>query len=227
MKRPEPRQFIKENLRLQPAQSVPEILLYTAQAGSGLWRLLGRDNDVPPYWAYQWAGGAVLARHILARPEIVAGRRVVDLGTGSGLVGVAAMKSGARHVVAVDVDPVAIVAAGLNAEANGVTLEFRCADILEEEPPVAAIVLVGDLFYAAELATRALAFLSRCHAAGIEVLIGDPQRKDLPTDRLVLVAEYAVADFGDALGGERPKSGVYALGLMDEEPKNTGQAANS
>ena len=222
MKRPEPRPFIKENLRLQPAPSVPEILLYTAHSGSGLWRLLGRDNEAPPYWAYQWAGGAVLARHILARPEIVAGRRIVDLGTGSGLVGIAAMKSGARHVVAVDVDPVAIAAAGLNAEANGVALEFRCADILDGEPPDADIVLVGDLFYETGLATRVLAFLDRCHAAGVNVLIGDPRRKDLPTETLVLAAEYAVADFGDTPDGTQRNSGVYGLRPGDGRLSSTG-----
>jgi predicted nicotinamide N-methyase len=211
MKRPEPRSFIRENLRLQPAPSVPDILLHTAHSGSGLWRLLGRDNAVPPYWAYPWAGGAVLARHILDRPEVVAGRSVVDLGTGSGLVGIAAMKSGARHVVAVDVDPVAIVAAELNAEANGVALEVRCEDMLGRQPPAADILLVGDLFYEASLATRVLAFVERCRAASVDILVGDPRRKDLPTDRLVPVAEYAVADFGDAPNARQRMSGVFSL----------------
>ncbi|WP_292247577.1 methyltransferase, partial [Mesorhizobium sp.] len=70
------------------------------------------------YWAYAWAGGTVLARYILDRPQTVAGRRVLDLGAGSGLVGIAAAKAGARAVIAAEIDRNGIVALGLNAAAN-------------------------------------------------------------------------------------------------------------
>ena len=207
----EPRAFIKANLRLQPAPSVPEISLYTAHPGSGLWRLLGRDNETPPYWAYHWAGGTVLARYLLDRPETVAGRRVIDLGTGSGIVAIAAGKCGARHVCAIDVDPVAVIAATLNADVNGATMDVCCTDILDGPPPHADIVLVSDLFYAADLAKRVLPFIQRCRAAGVDVLIGDPGRTPLPIDALRRVAEYSVADFGDARDSATRASGVYVL----------------
>lgn len=210
-RRPEPRAFIRENLRLQPAPSVPEISLYTAHSGSGLWRLLGRDGAIPPYWAYHWAGGTVLARHILDRPETLGGRRIVDLGTGSGIVGIAAMKCGADHVTGIDVDAVAVVAAGLNAEANGVGIDLLCGDILAEAPPRADLILVGDLFYDVPLAERVLPFLRRCRDAGIDVLIGDPGREPLPRGDLRLLAEYPVADFGDARDKAVRMSGVYTL----------------
>jgi predicted nicotinamide N-methyase len=211
MTRPEPRAFIKRNLRLQPAPSVPEIRLYAAHPGSRLRRLLGRDNDAPPYWAYHWAGGTALARYILDRRETVAGKRVLDLGTGSGLVGIAAAKCGANHVVAIDTDPIAVVAAGLNAEANGVELETICEDILDKPPPDVDLILVSDLFYEASLAHRVLPFLRRCRDRGIGILIGDPGREALPKQELELVAEYPVADFGDAGDSAARVGGVYSL----------------
>ena len=208
---PEPLDFIRTNLRLLPAPSVPEISLYTAHPGSGLWRLLGRDNDQPPYWAYHWAGGSVLARYILDRPETVAGKRIVDLGTGSGIVGIAAARCGAAHVVAVDIDPFAVVAAGLNAQANSVEIETMCRNILAEPPPAADLILVGDLFYALELADAVLAFLRICRISGMSVLIGDPGRESLPRADLLLLADYPVADFGDARESASRVSGIYAL----------------
>src|SRR5262245_10976783 len=99
-------QFIRQNLHLQPVPSVPEIRIYTAHPASGLRRLLDEgEGGAAPYWAYPWAGGAALARFLLDRPETVAGRRVLDLGAGSGLVGIAAAKAGAREVIAAEIDP--------------------------------------------------------------------------------------------------------------------------
>jgi len=207
----DPRAFIKANLRLLPASSVPEINLYTAHPGSGLSRLLARDNETPPYWAYHWAGGTVLARYILDRPDTVTGRRVIDLGTGSGIVGIAAAKCGASHVSAVDVDPIAVVAATLNAQANDARMHVLCTDILDDPVPDADIVLVSDLFYADDLARRVLPFVQRCRDAGLDVLIGDPGRVPLPVAVLKRVAEYSVADFGDARDSAARVSGVYAL----------------
>lgn len=207
----QPRTFIVQNLRLQPAPSVPEISLYAAHSASGLWRLLGRDGETPPYWAYHWAGGTVLARHILDHPDTVAGRTVVDLGTGSGIVAMAAAMRGARHVTAIDVDPIAIVAASLNAEANGVTIDTVCGDVLDGPPPDADLILAGDLFYAPALAGRVLPFLRQCRQAGIDVLIGDPGRAPLPRDELRQLAAYPVADFGGGQDAGERLSGVYAL----------------
>jgi predicted nicotinamide N-methyase len=208
---PEPRAFIQENLRLLPAPSVPEISLHTAHPASGLWRLLGRENEIPPYWAYHWAGGTVLARYLLDHPETAAGKRVIDLGTGSGIVAIAAAKCGAGCVTAIDVDPIAVAAAGLNAAANGVAIDAVCKDILDQPPPEVDLCVAGDLFYNASLAKRALPFLAQCRNAGIDVLIGDPGRQPLPRSELRLLAGYAVADFGD--GRDRPErmSGVYTL----------------
>lgn len=209
---PEPavERFIRENLRLEPARSLSGIRLYAAHAASRLDRLSGGREVAPaPYWAYPWAGGLALARHILDHPETVAGRRVLDLGCGSGVVAIAAARCGASAVRAVDVDPHAVAAARLNAQANGVTLERLCADIVDGAAPEAEVILGGDVFYDRALAERMLPFLRRCRDGGAEVLIGDPGRTPLPRARLEPIAEYAVADFGS--GGREITGVVYRL----------------
>ncbi|MET2828979.1 class I SAM-dependent methyltransferase [Mesorhizobium shangrilense] len=217
---------------IAPVPSLPEILLYTAHPASGLRRLVDPhqgadagddavepDHDQPepqpPYWAYAWAGGAVLARHILSHPQIVAGRRVLDLGAGSGLVGIAAAKAGARQVIAAEIDRNGVAAIGLNALANGVEITIVDKDITTGPPPAVDLVLAGDVFYGPEVALRVIPFLDRCLAAGIDVLVGDPRRNDLPLPRLRLLAEYQVPDFGDAKGAATKPSGVFSFELED------------
>ena len=208
-------EFIVENLALAPAAALPEISLYTAHPGSGLWRLLeaddGEDEPATPYWAYRWAGGTVLARHFLDRPETVSGLRVLDLGAGSGVVGIAAAKAGAATVIAADVDRNAIVATGLNARANGVEIEAVCGDLTGGPAPDVDLVAVGDLFYDRDIAERVTAFLDRCLAAGITVLVGDPGRAYLPHARLRLVAEYPVPDFADPSNATRKPGLVFSF----------------
>jgi predicted nicotinamide N-methyase len=212
MPNPDPAVFIKANLPISHVPSIPEIRLHTAGPASGLWRLAGRrEADPPPYWAYPWAGGAVLARHLLDRPEMVTGRRVLDLGAGSGLVAIAAAKAGAATVTAIDIDANAIAAIGLNAAINGVDIVARAADMIEDQPPATDLLVVGDLFYDPSLALRVMAFLRRCQASGVEVLIGDPERAYLPQDELRRIATHAVADFGGGSGGGAVPAGVFSL----------------
>lgn len=174
-------------------------------------RLAQADPDFgSPYWARPWGGGLALARHVLDHPDVVADKRVLDLGAGSGLVAIAAALAGARQVRAVDVDPYAVTATRLNAAANGVTLETVQADLVDGAPPDVDLMLVGDLFYEPVLAGRVEAHLKRCGAAGIAVLIGDPWRAFLPAGRLRIVAEYPVADFGDPNGAARAAA-VFSL----------------
>ncbi|WP_018899889.1 50S ribosomal protein L11 methyltransferase [Rhizobium sp. 2MFCol3.1] len=209
--------FIARNLRLLPVPGLEHIQLYTAHSGSRLSRLGGTNPDAPaPYWAYGWGGGAVLARHIAENPQIVCGRRVLDLGTGSGVVAIVAAKAGATSVVAADIDDNAIAAARLNAGANGVEIDLVHGDLLEGPPPSVDIVLAGDLFYDEALAKRALAFLETCRAAGIDVLIGDPYRVPLPTEKLRCIAEYSVPDFGLGSEGGEVRAGVFSLAAVPD-----------
>lgn len=186
-----------------------------AHQATGLWRLSAPNPDgsdpPPPYWAFPWAGGMALATHLMAQPHLVAGRSVLDLGSGSGLVAIAAALAGAATVAAVEIDAFGQAAIRLNAEANGVRIETLGIDVTRHPAPAADTILVGDLFYEEELARRVLASLDARLAAGSTVLIGDPGRKWLPIERLRRLADYRVDDVGDVEGRDRPPAGVFLL----------------
>ena len=200
-------------MQLVEVPALPGLRLYAAHARSGLWRLAETSGaeTPPPYWAYVWAGGLVLARYLRDRPETVRGKRVLDLGAGSGLVGIVAAQAGAKTVLAADIDPFAIAAARLNAAANRVLLEVTADDLVEGAEPDVDIVLAGDVFYDAGVGARVLPFLERCLAAGLEVLVGDPYRAPLPRARLEPIAEYAVPDMGDSPKAAGRMSAVFRL----------------
>ncbi|HRE44608.1 MAG TPA: 50S ribosomal protein L11 methyltransferase, partial [Terricaulis sp.] len=149
--------FIRENTRILPASYVPEVKLYLADDAVSLWQLteeqLGELGLPPPFWAFAWAGGQALARYVLDQPQIAAGKSVLDVASGSGLVGIAAMLAGARDALAADIDRFAGDAARLNAALNGVALETTDADLIGAEVSQ-EVILVGDLFYDRDLAPR-------------------------------------------------------------------------
>ena len=204
-----PADFIRQNLRLEPVPSLPDIMLYTAHPGSRLSRLASPD-DAAPYWAYPWAGGLALAQHFAAHPAVAADKNVLDLGAGSGLVGIAAGKAGAR-VSAAEIDPNGRAAIALNAEANGVSLPLVEIALAGPPPSGFDLIAAGDVFYNAGVAALMLPFLLRCRAAGMDVLIGDPDRRDLPMAALERVASYAVGDVGDMREKAERVGSVYRL----------------
>ncbi|HWI87093.1 MAG TPA: 50S ribosomal protein L11 methyltransferase [Sphingomonas sp.] len=206
----DPVAFIRANLPVGPVPWIPEIRLHKASRSSGMGRLEGPQGGTAasPYWAYHWAGGLALARHILDHPEIVAGRRVLDLGAGSGLVAIAAAKAGAGEVLAAEIDPYAVAALGLNVALNNVAVGVAQTDPTVSPPPLVDLVLVGDLFYEDGLARRVMAFLDRCRAAAIEVLIGDPWRAFLPHQRLAVIADYDVAETESA---RMKRTGIFTI----------------
>src|SRR5689334_20756229 len=191
--------FVESETRPTAPAYVPETTLRPAPDPVPLWERIERGIGLhggPPFWALAWPGGLALARHLLDHPELVSGKRVLDLAAGSGLLAIAAAKCGARHAIANDIDPLAAVAISLNAEANGAALAVRADDLLAEEsafdPSTVDVVLAGDAFYDHALARRALAFLAHCRTAGCRVLIGDPGRADLPAERLTRLGTHAV-----------------------------------
>jgi len=193
--------FIRDNLPVVTVPGVPEIRLHKAAPDSGLRRLAEADAGFgSPYWAYHWAGGLALARYVLDHPERVAGKKVVDLGAGGGLVGIAAAKAGAACVIAVEIDPYAVASLQLNAARNRVEIAVVAENIVAGPPPAADMMLVGDLFYAADLAARVSGLLDRCSAQGADVLVGDPWRSFLPRERLREIALYPVTETGSGSG---------------------------
>lgn len=191
----DPAAFVRENTVLRAPPLVPELHLHLADEALPLWHRseqeLGETGLPPPFWAFAWAGGQALARHLIDHRALVAGRSVLDLGAGGGAVAIAAARAGAVRVSANDVDPFARAAIALNAAANGVDVTIVADDLLDGATD-AAVVLAADLFYERELAERVFAFLRRAAESGADVLIGDPRRSYLPVEALEVVATYAV-----------------------------------
>lgn len=207
--------FIAANTKLIAPPHVPEIVLHLAEESVPIWQKtedeLGEMNIPPPFWAFAWAGGQALARYLLDNPGEVAGKTVLDLGTGSGLTAIAAMKAGAASVLAADIDPFALASAHLNAAANGVTLTTTAEDVLSAPPGPFGAILVGDLFYERDLADRVLTYIRLAHERGTRVLVGDPQRSYFPKDSFECVAAYEVAVTRELEDVLIKKTAVWAL----------------
>ena len=188
--------FIRAHTTVAAPPLVPELRMHLATEVTPLWqateRLLQDAQLPPPFWAFAWPGGQALARYLLDDPQTVAGRRVLDLGAGSGLGAIAAARAGAAAVLAVDMDDFACAAARLNAELNGVRIEIALRDVTAGEPPEADVVIAGDICYERAAADRIAAWLRRRAAAGAMVLIGDPGRTYFPKEGLQLLARYQV-----------------------------------
>jgi predicted nicotinamide N-methyase len=211
----DPAAFIAANTRLQAVPHAPEIQLWLADEVTPIWRLteeeLGEMGLPPPFWAFAWAGGQALARWILDHPEEVAGKRVIDFASGSGLVGIAAMKAGAVGVLCADIDPFCAAAVALNAAANGVDLAFTDHDLLNAPPPAADVVCAGDVCYEKPMTDRVLTWLGQAKAQGARVLIGDPGRTYFPRDGLTFLAEYQVPTTRELEDLAVKRSSVWAL----------------
>jgi predicted nicotinamide N-methyase len=186
--------YLRTHTRLAPVPFVPELVLHQADEPIALWTETEAAGvtQPPPFWAFAWAGGQALARHVLDSPALVADRAVLDLATGSGLVAIAAARAGARPVTANDIDPLSLAATTANAEANAVGLRTVEGDLLDTPALEYAVILAGDVFYSREMAGRVLPFLRRAASRGALVLVGDPGRAYLPTDAMIKRASYDV-----------------------------------
>jgi predicted nicotinamide N-methyase len=175
------------HLTLLPVPLAPEISLHLLDEPVGLFDLTGgefRSDEPPPFWAFVWAGGQALARYVLDHPEVVAGKRVHDLATGSGVAAIAAARAGAAEVSVSDVDPAAVAAAMRNAAANGV-------EIAEGEP-AGDVILAGDVFYSPTVAPQMTARLRDARRESADVLVGDPGRGYFPERLFQQLTAYVV-----------------------------------
>jgi predicted nicotinamide N-methyase len=171
---------------------------------------LGQVDPPLPFWAFPWAGGLAVARYVVDHPDEVAGRDILDLASGSGLCAIVALRAGALSAQAVDIDPLAEAAVGLNAHANGVRIGFSRRDIFDDPPPAADVILAGDVCYEETMAERLLDWLRVAAGQGARVLIGDPGRAYLPSD-VSLLATYRVTTNRELEDAEVKPSGVYTL----------------
>lgn len=206
--------FIRAHTRLLPVPHAPEIALHVAEEATELWQKTEDELAViglpPPFWAFAWAGGQALARYLLDNPQIVAGRRMLDFASGSGLVAIAAAKAGAGPVDACDIDAFAATAIAINSAANGVVVTPRCDDLIGRDEGW-DVICAGDVCYEREMAERVIAWLDGLSARGATVLIGDPGRSYLPRERLEALATYEVPVTRALEDAEIKRSSVWRL----------------
>ncbi len=207
--------FIRRNTSILAPPLVNEVLLHLAHEILPIWQKteeeLGEIGLPPPFWAFAWAGGQALSRYILDHPETVRDRTVIDLASGSGLVAIAAMKAGAKSVLAADIDHFSIAAIELNAVLNDVVLETTFENLLITDGDRSEVVLVGDLFYEKSLATQCFNWLRDKHSASCRILIGDPGRSYLPEEDLEKITEYSVPVSRELEDLEIKKTAVWRL----------------
>ncbi|QRM53448.1 methyltransferase [Sinorhizobium sp. BG8] len=192
----DPESFILANTGVLVPPHVPEVRLHLASEAHELWLKTEAELEEiglpPPFWAFAWAGGQGLARHVIDNPELVRGRSVLDFASGSGLVAIAAAMAGAEHVTAADIDPWAETAVRLNAALNDVRLTFLKDDLIGRDEGW-DVVLAGDVFYDREFADRLVPWFSRLAQRGALVMVGDPGRSYCPRQRMEALASYEVS----------------------------------
>jgi len=206
--------FVRSATRLRPVPFVPEISLLQADDIWALWeqteRELGQSELPPPFWAFAWPGGCALARYLLDHPDVLADRSALDIGSGSGLVAIAAAKAGATAVLAIEPDPLARAAIALNAAANDVPPP-RCVDAAGEAEFAADVVLAGDVWYEREMAETVMTYLDQAAVSGATILAGDIGRRYFPRDRFDCLASYELEASFDLEGKPVLTASVWRL----------------
>jgi predicted nicotinamide N-methyase len=210
-----PRAFVLRHTRFRAVPGLEELRLHLADEVYALWHAVQVETGDPdtalPYWAFAWGGGLAIGRYLRDHPDLVAGRRVFDLASGSGIGAIAAMRAGAADASGTDIDPFALAAIRLNARANACRVTVIGRDVLDEPPPEADVILAGDCWYDADLAQRVLPWLQRARDRGIEVLVGDPGRAHLPVDDLMELASFEVRTTSELEDLHRTEARVYGL----------------
>ncbi len=206
--------FVLSRTVLTAPPLVPELVLHLATEVTPLWQATERELAAtglpPPYWAFAWPGGQALARLILDQPALVAGRRVLDFAAGCGIAACAAMRAGAAHASATEIDAFACAAIALNARANAVEVTVRAADVTDSEAESWDVIVAGDVCYERPMAERAFAWLTRQAANGTLVLLADPGRAYLPAG-LREIGRYVVATSRDLEDREQRETRVFEL----------------
>ena len=211
----DPEIFIRDNTGVLTPPHVPEIKLRLATEAHDLWLKTEEELEEiglpPPFWAFAWAGGQGLARHVLDHPDLVAGKSVLDFASGSGLVGIAARMAGASAVLAADIDPWSETAIRLNAALNDVSLDYTVEDMVGRDDGW-DVVLAGDVFYDRGFADVLIPWFSRLAARGATVLVGDPGRAYCPRERMEALATYTVPVTRALEDADVKKTTVWQLG---------------
>ncbi len=192
----DPALFVRRNTAIAAPPLVPEIRLHLATEVTPIWQAseesLARGAVPPPFWAFAWAGGQALARYLLDHPETVAGRFVLDFGSGSGLVAIAAAKA-RRPLRARRRDrPFRRRRDRRQRRAERCRRGGDDRGCDRRRRPGWQVVTAGDVCYERDMADRVIPWLRALAGGGCLVLLGDPGRAYLPTEGLRTLASYTV-----------------------------------
>jgi len=195
------RETIVDNLDISRSHLTPELGLFLLTSSSPLYHspvdghpLLSSYSD--PWWSIYWPGGQVLARTILDNPMLARNKTVLDLGSGCGAVTLAAVLSGAKKVIANDIDVNAVMALTVNSELNqmlvGDNIIFSSENLLKQKEvqllDEVDLILIGDMFYDQDIGESVLEFCSKFKSLdnSKQVFLGDPGRWFLQSSKLVI-----------------------------------------
>lgn len=142
-----------------------------------LLELMARELDTIPFWAGLWESAVGMAEWLHAHADVVRGRRVLELGCGLGLAGLAALRLGA-HVTQTDLYPEALCVAAENARLNSLDPPPGfIGDWCQWTHPETYDILLGtDILYERAVFPELLGVLRRSLAPGGRILLGDPMR---------------------------------------------------
>lgn len=212
--------FVLTHTIIDAPKLVPEIRLHLATELSPLWHAtesyLDQNDLEPPFWAFAWVGGQALARYLLDHPAVVTGLNVLDIGSGGGIVSIAAALSGAAHVTALDVDPLAGAACRMNTRLNGVNdrITTVTADAVTYDLAPFDLILAGDVCYMRGESDELTAHLRQ---AAVPVLLGDPGRQFLPRQDLRSLASYSIETSRELEAEAMTEARVW-IGFTSREP---------
>ncbi|KAI9559765.1 hypothetical protein GHT06_013771 [Daphnia sinensis] len=183
------RELIESYTAISDKHLTPEIKLRLITRECQAWYEPVENNSQhplgEPFWAFYWPGGQALSRYILDNPSVTRGKCVLDFGSGSGALSIAALKSGAKSAVANDIDHMAIAASQLNAQINAVELKFSEDNLIGTECLDYDLILVGDMLYDTTLSNSIATWLLNLRSANKTVLVGDPGRGPVGTSSLL------------------------------------------
>jgi predicted nicotinamide N-methyase len=199
-----------------PAPLCPELRVFHATSLVGIWEAAEREAGAvlpSPFWAYPWPAGAALARLLLDQPHRVAGRRVLDFGSGGGIASLAAARAGAEEVVANDIDPWALAVARQAALAQDLRVTLLHADLTLDAAATGGfdVILCADLGYERSFAAAQRAVLDGARRNGAHVLVADAGRAYFRTHGLELLETFELDVPDDLEGVPRRTAKVYEL----------------
>lgn len=205
--------YRRRTLALSPTLRVN--FFEVANVDAALEEAIRRDGPAP-YGAVAWGSSVAVAR-ALFEVGALAGRRVVDVGTGCGVVALVAARLGAE-VLALDHDELALRLTSEAAKEQGLDVTTRRFDVAGSEAlPEADVMVFADLLYEEELAEAVARRVVEARALGAEVYVADPGRVFRARFLAALSAAGTVASFRTVAvhvpGAERSSEvGLLVLG---------------